>query len=157
MPSFDVREIMGILPHRYPMLLLDRITEYEPMVRAVGFKNVTVNEPMLVGHFPTNPVLPGVYLVEALAQLAGVTIMKPGDQMRKTPYLVSVDKFKFRRPVIPGDRVDMEARVVRMKLSMGLVEVVATVGGKPCCAGELMFSLVADQASLGSDASVFHR
>ena len=157
MPSFDVREIMGILPHRYPMLLLDRITELEPMVRATGYKNVTANEPMLVGHFPNNPVLPGVYLIEALAQLAGATIMKPGDQLRKTPYLVAVDKFKFRRPVIPGDRVDMEARVARTKLNMGVVEVVATVGGKPCCAGELMFSIIADQASYGSDASVFHR
>ncbi|MGD1065878.1 MAG: 3-hydroxyacyl-ACP dehydratase FabZ [Vulcanimicrobiaceae bacterium] len=157
MPRIDVREIMRILPHRYPMLLLDRITEFEPMVRARGFKNVSVNEPMLNGHFPQNPVLPGVYIIEALAQLAGATIMKPGDQSRKTPYLAGVDGFRFRRPVIPGDRLDMEARVTRVKLNIGVVAVDAKVGEELVCSGELMFSVVSDPGAPGANASVLLR
>jgi beta-hydroxyacyl-ACP dehydratase FabZ len=155
--SLTVREIMKILPHRYPMLLIDRITEFEPMVMARGYKNVSVNEPMLVGHFPNNPVLPGVYIIEAMAQLGGTTILQPGDVQRKTPYLAGIDKVKFRRPVIPGDRLDMEARVLRVKLNIGWVAVEATVDGKPCCAGELMYSVVSDPAAFMSDASVLHR
>lgn len=157
MSSLTVREIMKILPHRYPMLLIDRITEFEPMVMARGYKNVSVNEPMLVGHFPNNPVLPGVYIIEAMAQLGGTTILQPGDVQRKTPYLAGIDKVKFRRPVIPGDRLDMEARVLRVKLNIGWVAVEATVDGKPCCAGELMYSVVSDPAAFMSDASVLHR
>jgi beta-hydroxyacyl-ACP dehydratase FabZ len=139
------------------MLLIDRITEFEPMVMARGYKNVSVNEPMLVGHFPNNPVLPGVYIIEAMAQLGGTTILQPGDVQRKTPYLAGIDKVKFRRPVIPGDRLDMEARVLRVKLNIGWVAVEATVDGKPCCAGELMYSVVSDPAAFMSDASVLHR
>ena len=157
MSSLTVREIMKILPHRYPMLLIDRITEFEPMVMARGYKNVSVNEPMLVGHFPNNPVLPGVYIIEAMAQLGGTTILQPGDVQRKTPYLAGIDKVKFRRPVIPGDRLDMESRVLRVKLNIGWVAVEATVDGKPCCAGELMYSVVSDPAAFMSDASVLHR
>lgn len=157
MSSLTVREIMKILPHRYPMLLIDRITEFEPMVMARGYKNVSVNEPMLVGHFPNNPVLPGVYIIEAMAQLGGTTILQPGDVQRKTPYLAGIDKVKFRRPVIPGDRLDMEARVLRVKLNIGWVAVEATVDGKPCCAGELMYSVVSDPAAFMSDDSVLHR
>jgi 3-hydroxymyristoyl/3-hydroxydecanoyl-(acyl carrier protein) dehydratase len=127
------------------------------MVMARGYKNVSVNEPMLVGHFPNNPVLPGVYIIEAMAQLGGTTILQPGDVQRKTPYLAGIDKVKFRRPVIPGDRLDMEARVLRVKLNIGWVAVEATVDGKPCCAGELMYSVVSDPAAFMSDASVLHR
>ncbi|HTW84801.1 MAG TPA: 3-hydroxyacyl-ACP dehydratase FabZ [Candidatus Sulfotelmatobacter sp.] len=156
MAAYDVREIMRILPHRYPMLLLDRILELEPMVSARGYKNVSVNEPMLTGHFPLNPVLPGVYIIEALAQLAGTTILKPGDQSRKTPYLAGVDGFRFRRPVIPGDRLDMWARVARVKLNMGVVVVEAKVGDELVCAGELMFSVVSDPGAFGVDATVLH-
>ena len=156
MPHLDVREIMRILPHRYPMLLIDRITELEPMVRARGYKNVTVNEPMLVGHFPGNPVFPGVYMVEAMAQLGGAAVMQPGDLARKTPYLVGIDKVKFRRPVVPGDRLDMEARVSRTKLNIGWVSVEATVDEKPVVSGELMFSITADPSALGFDATILH-
>jgi beta-hydroxyacyl-ACP dehydratase FabZ len=154
MPILDVREIMQILPHRYPMLLIDRITEIEPMVYARGYKNVTANEPMLVGHFPGNPVLPGVYMIEALAQLGGTCVMQPGDLTRKTPYLAGIDKVKFRRPVVPGDRLDMEARVVKTKLGIGWVHVEATAAGKPVVSGELMFSIATDEAARGYDASV---
>jgi len=110
---------MEILPHRYPILLVDRILELEPGVRAVGFKNVTNNEPVFTGHFPGNPVLPGVYMIEALAQLGGCVVLEPGEFSRKTPYLAGIDRAKFRRPVVPGDRLMMEVSLLRQKRNIG--------------------------------------
>jgi len=155
-PTLDVREIMRILPHRYPMLLIDRITEFEPMVLARGYKNITANEPMLIGHFPGNPVFPGVYMIEAMAQLGGAAIMEPGDMTRKVPYLAAIDKAKFRRPVVPGDRLDMEARVVRTKLNIGWVTVSATVESKPVVSADLTFSITIDPSAFANDATVLH-
>jgi beta-hydroxyacyl-ACP dehydratase FabZ len=154
--TIDVREIMTILPHRYPMLLIDRITELVPMTFARGYKNITANEPMLVGHFPGNPVFPGVYMVEALAQLGGTTVLEPGDMTRKLVYLVGIDKVKFRRPVIPGDRLDMEARMLRTRRNIGWVAVEASVEGKLACSGELMFSISSDASTLAADATILH-
>ncbi len=156
MPILDVREIMRILPHRYPMLLIDRITEFEPMRFARGYKNVTANEPMFVGHFPGNPLLPGVYMVEALAQLGGAAIMQPGDLARKVPYLAAIERVKFRRPVVPGDRLDMFARVTKTKLNIGFVEVEASVDGANCVSGQLTFSIVSDPGAVGFEATVLH-
>ena len=153
---YDVRQIMEILPHRYPMLLIDRITELEPGRRAAGFKNVTANEPMFMGHFPGNPVLPGVYMIEALAQLGGTAIMEPGSFSRKTPYLAGITKVKFRRPVVPGDCLLMEANVLRAKMNIGWVGVEAHVGGQLVCSGELSFSIVPAPLAVGMDASVLH-
>ena len=154
MPILDVREIMRILPHRYPLLLIDRITEFEPMRFARGYKNVSMNEPMIQGHFPGNPLLPGVYMIEALAQLGGAAIMQPGDLARKVPYLAAVDKVKFKRPVVPGDRLDMEARVSKTKLNIGWVDVEASVEGTLCVTGQLTFSIVSDAEASGFEASV---
>jgi beta-hydroxyacyl-ACP dehydratase FabZ len=154
MPIIDVREIMTILPHRYPMLLIDRITELEPLQFARGYKNVTANEPMFTGHFPGNPVLPGVYMIEALAQLGGTTVLEPGDMARKLVYLVGVDKVKFRRPVVPGDRLDMEARVLRTRRNIGWVSIEASVEGKLACSGVLMFSIGTDSTSTAFDATI---
>ncbi len=156
MATLDVREIMKILPHRYPMLLIDRITELEPKVLARGYKNVTVNEPMLMGHFPGNPLLPGVYMIEALAQLGGAAIIEPGDMARKVPYLAGIDKAKFRRPVVPGDRLDMEARVTKTKLNIGWVAAEASVDGKLVVSVELMFSISVDPSAFAHDATVLH-
>ena len=104
----DVRSIMEILPHRYPMLLIDRITELEPQKRAVGYKNITFNEPFFTGHFPNNPVMPGVLIIEAMAQLGGSAILEPNSQTTTCRISPSVDKVKFRRPVVPGDKLVME-------------------------------------------------
>jgi len=156
MSTLYVREIMRILPHRYPMLLIDRILELEPMKFARGLKNVTANEPMFMGHFPNNPLLPGVYMIEALAQLGGTTILEPGDMARKVPYLAGIDKAKFRRPVIPGDQLMMEARVTKSKMNIGWVSAVASVDGIVVCTAELTFSISNDPSAFVNDAAILH-
>jgi beta-hydroxyacyl-ACP dehydratase FabZ len=154
--GFSIRKIMSILPHRYPILLIDRILELEPFKRVTGFKNVTSNEPFVTGHFPGNPVLPGVYMIEAMAQLSGVAVMQPGEFVRKVPYLVGIDKTKFRRPVIPGDRLMMEAVMTRMRGTMFWVHAEARVEDELACASDLMFSLVTDSRLFAQDASILH-
>lgn len=148
---------MKILPHRYPMLLIDRITELEPMKYARGYKNVSINEPMFLGHFPGNPLLPGVFMIEALAQLGGTAIIEAGDMSRKVPYLAGIDKAKFRRPVVPGDQLAMEAKVIRAKLNIGWVSAEAKVDGKLVCSAELMFSIAVDPSAFANDASILHQ
>jgi 3-hydroxyacyl-[acyl-carrier-protein] dehydratase len=144
------------LPHRYPILLIDRITELEPMVRVRGYKNITYNEPVFMGHFPGNPLLPGVYMLEAMAQLGGAVVLEPGEFSRKTPYLAGINKAKFRRPVIPGDRLDMEVKMLRHKRNIGWCSGEATVDGQFVCSAELMFSISADPRVFGADSTVLH-
>ena len=152
----DINEIMEILPHRYPLLLVDRIVELEPGVRALGYKNITFNEPVFTGHFPGNPLFPGVYMIEAMAQLGGAVVLEPGEFSRKTPYLAGIDKAKFRRPVVPGDRLMMEVRLVKHKRNIGWVEAEAKVEGQLACSAELMFSIASDPRSFTLDATVLH-
>lgn len=156
MAELDIRQIMEILPHRYPILLVDRILELVPGVRAVGFKNVTNNEPVFTGHFPNNPVLPGVYMIEALAQLGGCVVLEPGEFSRKTPYLAGIDRAKFRRPVLPGDRLMMEVALLKHKRNIGWVSAQANVDGQFVCSAELMFSIATDPGLSGYDATVLH-
>jgi 3-hydroxyacyl-[acyl-carrier-protein] dehydratase len=151
----EIREIMQLLPHRYPMLLVDRIVEYERGQRAVGYKNLSINEPFFQGHFPGNPVLPGVYMIEAMAQLGGTLIMEPDDFHHVTPLLTGIEKARFRRPVVPGDRLDMEVTLLRQRSTIGWVNAAASVDGKPVCSAELMFSLVAI-TDFRLDAAVLH-
>lgn len=106
----EIREILSLLPHKYPFLLIDRIIDLEPNVKAVGIKNVTINEPFFIGHFPNNPIMPGVLIVEAMAQVAGILAFKSGAQ-GKTVYFMSIEKVKFRRPVMPGDQLRFEIQV----------------------------------------------
>ena len=110
----DIKEILSVLPHRYPFLLVDKIVEFEPEVRAVGIKNVTINEPFFQGHFPNNPVMPGVLIVEAMAQVAGIMAFKSG-ATGKNVYFMSIEKVKFRKPVIPGDQLRFEVRVIHKR------------------------------------------
>jgi 3-hydroxyacyl-[acyl-carrier-protein] dehydratase len=153
--SMDILKIMEVLPHRYPMLLIDRITQFETMKHAVGYKNLTFDEHFFQGHFPGQPLMPGVYMIEALAQLGGTIILGPDDFLRRTAFLTGIDKAKFRRPVVPGDRLDMETTVLRTRKNMGWVHGEAKVDGKLCCSTELMFS-VATVTNFGMDAQVLH-
>jgi len=156
MSELLIRQIMEILPHRYPLLLVDRILELEPMQRAVGYKNVTINEEFFEGHFPGNPLMPGVLMVEALAQLGGIVILTPGEFARNTPFLVGIDKFKFRRPVIAGDRLMMEVSLLRARRNIGWVGAVARVDNELVCSGELMFSVTPGPSKPYADASILH-
>ncbi len=156
MAELDIRQIMEILPHRYPFLLIDRIVELEPGVRAVGYKNITYNEPIFTGHFPNNPLFPGVLMIEAMAQLGGAVLLEPGEFSRKTPYLAGINKAKFRRPVVPGDRLMMEVQLLRHRRNIGWVSAEANVDGQLVCAAELMFSIASDPRMFGADAVVLH-
>jgi 3-hydroxyacyl-[acyl-carrier-protein] dehydratase len=141
MPTLDVNEIRQILPHRYPFLLVDRIVELEPE-RIVGIKNVTVNEPFFNGHFPEFPVMPGVMIVEAMAQTAGVLVlMSIPDRDSKLVLLVSIEAAKFRRPVVPGDQLRIEMTVLRRKGSVAKMAGRATVDGLLVAEAEVMCKL----------------
>jgi 3-hydroxyacyl-[acyl-carrier-protein] dehydratase len=125
----DIKEIQGILPHRYPFLLVDRIIEIESGKKAVGIKNVTVNEPFFVGHFPGNPIMPGVLIVEAMAQVAGIMAFKSGVQ-GDTVYFMSIEKAKFRRPVTPGDQLRLEITTLHCRGNVWRFSGNAIVEGK---------------------------
>jgi len=125
----DIKEILSLLPHRYPFLMVDRVTELEPNIRAVGLKNVTINEPFFQGHFPNNPVMPGVLIIEALAQVAGILAFKSGIQ-GKAVYFMSIDKVKFRKPVLPGDTLRLEASVTHTRGNVWKFSGSAFVGDK---------------------------
>jgi 3-hydroxyacyl-[acyl-carrier-protein] dehydratase len=145
MPGLDISEIRDILPHRYPFLLVDRILELEPE-RIVGIKNVTINEPFFVGHFPDFPVMPGVLIVEAMAQVAGVLVLSQiPDRKNKLVLLASVEQAKFRRPVRPGDQLRIEMKLTRRKASIAKMNGVATVDGLVVAEAEMMCKL-ADRA-----------
>ncbi|HUA86582.1 MAG TPA: 3-hydroxyacyl-ACP dehydratase FabZ [Bryobacteraceae bacterium] len=129
MPALDIQGIRAILPHRYPFLLVDRILELEPE-RIVGIKNVTVNEPFFNGHFPNFPVMPGVLIVEAMAQVAGVLVLSQiEDRENKLVLLASVEEAKFRKPVRPGDQLRIEMKVARRKATIAKMFGTASVDG----------------------------
>ena len=141
MTILDINEIQTILPHRYPFLLVDRIVELEPE-RIVGIKNVTYNEPMFTGHFPDFPVMPGVLIIEAMAQTAGVLVLKSiPDRQNKLVLLVAVENARFRRPVVPGDTLRMEMKVLKKKASVAKMAGVATVDGVVVAEAEVMCKL----------------
>ncbi|MSV27597.1 MAG: 3-hydroxyacyl-ACP dehydratase FabZ [Bryobacterales bacterium] len=142
MPILDTNEIRKILPHRYPMLLVDRIIELEA-ARIVGIKNVTANEPFFAGHFPDFPVMPGVLIVEAMAQTAGVLVLNSiPDRDRKLVLLVSVEFAKFRKPVVPGDQLRIEMILLKRKASVAKMSGKATVDGVTVAEAEVMCKLV---------------
>ncbi len=134
----DIQAIQEILPHRYPFLLVDRIEHLEAE-RVVGLKNVTMNEPFFVGHFPNFPVMPGVLIVEAMAQVAGVLVLNGiPDRDRKVVLLAGVDQARFRKPVRPGDQLRMEMKVLKRKATMAKMAGVATVDGAVVAEAEML-------------------
>jgi beta-hydroxyacyl-ACP dehydratase FabZ len=138
-----IEEILKILPHRYPFLLVDRILELEPGKRVVGIKNVTYNEEFFQGHFPGQPVMPGVLVLEAMAQVAGIALlgMVP-DREKKLLYLSGVDRCRFRRPVVPGDQLRIEAEIMSLKNKFCKCRATASVDGNVCAEAELLSVLV---------------
>lgn len=144
----DILEILRLLPHRYPFLLVDRILEMSPGPvavgsKVVGLKNVTVNEPFFQGHFPGNPVMPGVLIIECMAQVAGCLFFsKEPDPAAKLMFLSGVDKARFRRPIFPGDQIMVTGEIVNVKLGMVKFRAEARVDGALCTEAEIMSSLV---------------
>ena len=137
MSVYSAKEIMDIIPHRQPFMLIDTIEELEEGVRAVGKKCVSFNEPFFNGHFPSNPVMPGVLIVEALAQVGAVAILSMPDWKGKTAYFAGIDKARFKQKVVPGDVLMLETKIIKVKGPVGVGEATATVDGKVVCKAEL--------------------
>lgn len=141
MNHLDINQIMEIIPHRHPFLLLDYIEDYEPGEYAVGYKCVTFREDFFEGHFPGQPVMPGVLTVEALAQTGAVAILSLDCNRGKTAYFGAINKCKFRGKVVPGDKLRLETRIVRQKGPVGVGEAVASVDGNVVASAELTFMI----------------
>jgi 3-hydroxyacyl-[acyl-carrier-protein] dehydratase len=135
-------DIQKILPHRYPFLLVDKIIEIEEGKRAVGLKNVTINEPFFQGHFPGQPIMPGVLIIEAMAQVGAVAMLSTEEYREKLAVFTGIDKMRIRKQVVPGDTLIMESELIAIKHGIGKAKVSAKVEGKVVASGELMFALI---------------
>jgi 3-hydroxyacyl-[acyl-carrier-protein] dehydratase len=141
--TFDIQAIMGFLPHRYPFLLIDRVVEFEPAKRLVAIKNVTINEQFFQGHFPDYPIMPGVLVVEAMAQAGAIIMMEAIlDRDKKLVVFTGIERAKFRRAVTPGDQLRIEVDVLSMKTRVGRIEGKAYVDGKLACEATLTCQVV---------------
>jgi 3-hydroxyacyl-[acyl-carrier-protein] dehydratase len=139
----DIKEIQRLLPHRYPFLLVDRIIEIEPGVKAVGIKNVTINEGFFQGHFPGSPIMPGVLTIEAMAQVAGILAFRSGATVGQPVYFVSIEKAKFRRLIVPGDQIRLEVKIIQQRGNIWRFSGNAMVGEKVASEAEFT-AMVAD-------------
>lgn len=135
-------EIQNIIPHRYPFLLVDKIIELEEGKKAIGIKNVTINEPFFQGHFPNNPLMPGVLIVEAMAQVGAVAVMTLEENKDKLAVFTGIDGIRFKKQVRPGDTLRMEVELIAMRRGIGKAEAVAYVDGEVACKGTLMFGII---------------
>jgi 3-hydroxyacyl-[acyl-carrier-protein] dehydratase len=139
--KLDIKEIQKIIPHRYPFLLIDKIEKLEEGKSAVGYKNVTMNEYFFQGHFPTEPVMPGVLIIEALAQVGAVAILSLSENAGKIAYFGGVNKAKFRRKVVPGDTLRLEVEIIKSKRNFGIGKATAYVEDKVAAQAELLFAI----------------
>lgn len=137
----DINEIMKVIPHRYPFLLIDGILELDPGKRAVGIKNVTINEPYFQGHFPGYPVMPGVLIIEAIAQVGAVALLSMPEMEGKLALFAGIDGARFRRQVAPGDQLTLEVEILKLRGPIGKGRGVARVSGHLAAEAELMFAL----------------
>ncbi len=137
----DIQEIKDVIPHRYPFLLVDKVLEKEEGKRVVGIKNVSANEPFFSGHFPDYPVMPGVLIVEALAQVGAIAVLDIEENKGKIGFLAGIDKCRFKRQVKPGDQLRLEVEIIRMKGPIGKGKGIATVDGEVACQAEIMFAI----------------
>jgi 3-hydroxyacyl-[acyl-carrier-protein] dehydratase len=149
--GMDISEILDILPHRYPFLLIDRVLELEEGKRARGLKNVTINEPFFQGHFPGQPIMPGVLIVEAMAQVGGILAFKSANVRDRVVYFMGIDKARFRRPVLPGDTVEFELTVKKTRGTIWTFKGEAFVDGKLAAEAELMATIVEKQKDKQKD------
>ncbi len=147
----EAEAIQRILPHRYPFLLVDRVIELAPPHRAVGIKQVTVNEPFFQGHFPGYPVMPGVLIVEAMAQVGGVAVLSAEEYRGKLALFAGIDNVRFKRQVKPGDTLRLEVELHQIRRGIGMGSGTATVDGDLACRGEIMFALVDKPEALGGE------
>lgn len=137
----DIEQIKDIIPHRYPFLLVDKILDVEEGKRVVGLKNVTMNEPFFQGHFPDYPVMPGVLIVEALAQVGAIAVLGMEENKGKLGFLAGIDKCRFKRQVKPGDQLKLDVEIIRMRGPIGKGKGIATVDGEVACEAEIMFAI----------------
>lgn len=140
MSTMDIHQVLSLLPHRYPFLLIDRVVDYKADQYLIAYKHVTVNEPFFAGHFPTRPVMPGVLIVEAMAQATGLLAMKsrPSEVQEKLYYFVGINKARFKRTVEPGDRLDLEVHLIKVRQGVWVFDSKAEVEGELAAAGEIM-------------------
>lgn len=141
MSVLNTQQIMDILPHRSPFLLIDTVEELQPGVKCVAKKNVTMNEPYFMGHFPGNPVMPGVLIIEALAQTGAVAILCQDEWKGKTAYFAGINNAKFKQKVVPGDTLELTTEIIKVKGPIGVGKAVARVNGKVACMAELTFAI----------------
>ncbi len=137
----NTKQIMEIIPHRYPFLLVDQAELLEEGMGAIGYKNVTINEPFFQGHFPIEPVMPGVLIVEALAQVGAIALLSQEAYKGKIAYFGGIKEAKFRGKVFPGDRLMLECQIIKQKGPIGIGKALASVEGKKVCEAELMFAI----------------
>lgn len=137
----DIEKIKAIIPHRYPFLLVDKVVEIDEGKRAVGLKNVSANEPFFQGHFPQYAVMPGVLIVEALAQVGAVALLSMEENKGRLAFFAGIDKCRFRRQVRPGDQLRLEVEIIRYRGKIGKGKGIATVDGEVACESEIMFAL----------------
>jgi UDP-3-O-[3-hydroxymyristoyl] N-acetylglucosamine deacetylase/3-hydroxyacyl-[acyl-carrier-protein] dehydratase len=143
--KYGIKDIMGFLPHRYPFLLVDRVLETEPQKRIVAIKNVTINEPFFQGHFPGHPIMPGVLQLEAMAQVAGLLMMKHAQEERQLAYFMSAEDVKWRKPVGPGDVLIIEIELTKTRGKICKAKGVCKVGGETVSEANVTFMLLSEE------------